>query len=303
MSRDTSSFDRALFERLGRSDTFATYRDAFRTATGLPLLLVGTTPEEWCIGGGTPHRSPFCERLGACLTSCGGCIESNRRLLETAAAGGPTSRPCFAGMSASAVPVRAGARLVGFLKTGQVFTRTPAEESFAALAAKLRDHGVRAEDVASLREAYFQTQRIEPERYTSMITLLTAFAEQLGKLAEKLPVEDAGGSDAVARAKRHVEAELTKPLPLAEVARAAGLSPSQFCRVFKEETGITLVDYINRRRIEAAKRLLIKPGMRVSEVGFAVGYQSVSQFNRCFVQLTGRTPTRYREEELAALAA
>ncbi len=304
MAHDLLSFGRHLFERLATSEIQATYQDAFRAATGLPLLLVDSNPHAWCVGSGSSQRSPFCQKLALCLNACRGCIETNRLLMERAAVAGPTSCHCFAGMAATAVPVRAGDVLVGFLKTGQVFTNVPEPQLFEEIAGTLSGQGLRSEEISALRQAYFQTQSIEPERYQSMVILLTAFAEQLGKHAEKLLAEEGGdGHEAVARAKRHIELHMSQPLPLPEVANVSGLSTSQFCRVFKQTTGLSLVDYVNRRRVEAAKRLLLKPGARISEVAFQTSYQSISQFNRCFRQLTGRTPSRYRQEELAALAA
>jgi AraC-like DNA-binding protein len=64
--------------------------------------------------------------------------------------------------------------------------------------------------------------------------------------------------------------------------------------LFKDSTGLTLTDYINRCRIDWAKRELLRPEIRVSEVAFNVGYQSLSQFNRSFVRIAGVTPTKFR---------
>jgi AraC-like DNA-binding protein len=137
-----------------------------------------------------------------------------------------------------------------------------------------------------------------------MVTLLATFAQQLGRHAESLAVIQSGSEPAaISKAKKFIDASLEDPLPLALVARQAGLSESHFCRVFKEVTGLTLTDYVNRQRIEWAKRELLKPDARVSEIAFKVGYQSLSQFNRSFARLTGRSPTRFRREELAALAS
>lgn len=57
---------------------------------------------------------------------------------------------------------------------------------------------------------------------------------------------------------------------------------------------MTLTEYVNRRRVEWAKRKLINPNTRVTEVAFDVGFQSVSQFNRSFLKYAGVSPTRYR---------
>jgi len=67
-----------------------------------------------------------------------------------------------------------------------------------------------------------------------------------------------------------------------------------FCKMFKA-TGINFTDYLSRVRIEKAKNLLLNPNTRVSEVAYAVGFQSLTHFNRMFHKLAGRSPTEYRE--------
>lgn len=304
MTHDPNVFEHALFEKLRRSELFVTYQNAFRSATGLPLRLVDNDTGAWCLDEESTNRSPFCEKLNLCKTSCTACISVNQLLMSEAAVSGPTTCHCFAGMSASAVPIKAENKVLGFLKTGQVFHTVPDEATFDEVAKTLSRQGLSKSQAEALREAYLQTRFVEPERYQSMITLLATFAEQLGKHAEKLALISGNSDPApIVKAKKFIEQTLADPLPLPLVARQAGLSESHFCRLFKETTGLTLTDYINRRRIEWAKRELLKPEVRVSEIAFQIGYQSLSQFNRSFARFTGNSPTNFRREELARAAS
>lgn len=304
MSQDPKDYDHALFESLQNSELFATYQNAFCTATGLPLRLVGADVSEWCLDDAKQNRNEFCEVLNVCKSACSACIVTNQRLMEESALQGPTSCHCFAGLTATAVPVRCSSRLIGFLKTGQVFTQVPAPNIFKQVSKTLARQGLNAEEVEKLRTAYEQTRLIEPERYQSMVTLLATFADQLGQQAEKLVVVREGGEPAaITKARAFINQNLSEPLPLSLVARHAGLSESHFCRIFREGTGLTLTDYINRRRIQWAKRELLKSETRISEIAFLIGYQSLSQFNRSFSRVTGRSPSRFRSEELTSLAS
>jgi len=66
---------------------------------------------------------------------------------------------------------------------------------------------------------------------------------------------------------------------------------------------LTLTDYVNRCRIDWAKRELLKPEARISEIAFMIGYQSLSQFNRSFARIVGQSPTHYRRELLERAAS
>jgi AraC-like DNA-binding protein len=66
--------------------------------------------------------------------------------------------------------------------------------------------------------------------------------------------------------------------------------------MFKKATGMTFTDYLGRVRVEKAKNLLLNPHLRVSEIAYAVGFQSLTHFNRVFRALTGQSPTDFREK-------
>jgi AraC-like DNA-binding protein len=231
-------------------------------------------------------------------------LETNRRLMEEAEVNGPTTCHCFAGLCATAVPIKMGASVIGFLKTGQVFSQTPTEEQFDVLLGAIGRKTLNQKARGALKTAYMQTRFVEPQRYQSMVTLLQSFGEQLSEHADSLTIIEEGSEPAaIAKARKYIHENLDQPLPLGQVARQAGLSESHFCRLFKDSAGLTLTDYVNRCRIDWAKRELLKPEARISEIAFLVGYQSLSQFNRSFVRIVGTSPTLYRRERLERAAS
>ena len=64
---------------------------------------------------------------------------------------------------------------------------------------------------------------------------------------------------------------------------------------------MTFVDYLSRVRVEKAKNLLQNPGLRVSEIAYDVGFESLSQFNRAFKRITGLTPSYFRKDLMRAI--
>ena len=81
-----------------------------------------------------------------------------------------------------------------------------------------------------------------------------------------------------------------------DVARAAGVSRSHLCRIFKRVTGLSLNRFLTRRRLQAAKVMLRDPGTAIQQVASTVGYHDPSHFNRVFRRWEGQSPSRYRRQ-------
>ena len=96
------------------------------------------------------------------------------------------------------------------------------------------------------------------------------------------------------KARNFISEHSGEELSLTQVAKAVNISPNYLSEKFKQVTGIKFVDHVAHTRFEKARILLHDVGLRVSEVAFAVGFQSLSQFNRVFKRLAGTSPTQYR---------
>ncbi len=96
------------------------------------------------------------------------------------------------------------------------------------------------------------------------------------------------------KARRFIEEHATEQLSLRKVAKAVGINPTHLSEKFKQVTGKKFVDYIARIRFETAAKLLEDLDLRISEIAFAVGFQSLSQFNRVFKKLAGKSPSEWR---------
>jgi AraC family transcriptional regulator len=101
--------------------------------------------------------------------------------------------------------------------------------------------------------------------------------------------------DAVKQAIRVMYQRFDEPLSLQEMADAALFSPDHFNRVFQRVTGITPCHFLCAIRLQAALRLLLTTQRSVTEVCFAVGYNSLGTFTSRFTQLVGLPPTQLRE--------
>lgn len=84
-------------------------------------------------------------------------------------------------------------------------------------------------------------------------------------------------------------------LNVSMVGEAFSMTPSYVSKLFKDHTGESLLDYINKTRLEQAKLLLTGEKYTVSEIAMMVGYNDVNTFHRIFKKFEGITPGRYRE--------
>lgn len=283
-----------IIEQIHHSELYQNYQRVFVEITGLPLRLASADGRTMTVCE-HHHRNSFCDMLSRQNQACEACLRVRQNLtlfgeLE------PHTSTCLAGLCESCVPIRTGGKTIGYLLTGEITTGRPTQARFAKILDRLRESGVEF-DEPHLRRAYFSTRIMSHKHYRSILELLNIFAGHLALIAEQLLLRgENSGTPGINRAREFIHQHLTEPLDLKHVAESANLSSCYFCKKFKESTGMTFTSYVARTRVEAAKKLLANPQVRVSEVAFEVGFQSLTHFNRVFKEISGLSPTRYREE-------
>jgi len=98
----------------------------------------------------------------------------------------------------------------------------------------------------------------------------------------------------ITMAKQFIRDRHTERLSLGQVAAAVHTSMFYLCKLFKKAIGITFTEFVSRTRIEQSKNLLLNPNLRVSEIAYTTGFQSLTHFNRIFKKMVGESPTLYR---------
>ena len=112
--------------------------------------------------------------------------------------------------------------------------------------------------------------------------------------ANQTPPTKAAGHALTQTAKAYVEAHSEEKFALQAVADALFVNSSYLLRVFKANTGHTLLWYHNHVRCERAKALLRLRDRSISQVGEQVGFVSPAHFSHVFKKMTGMTPSDYR---------
>jgi len=285
--------DRQVMTQLQESPIFREYQQAFEATTDLPLVLRHAGSFQAPLAA-SKKINPFCALMATSNRSCAACLQLQQKV-EDSATVEPTTMECFAGLCESAVPIRTGDKVLGYLQTGQVLLHPPTEEQFQQTTRQLDEWKLDV-DKQKLEKAYFGTRVITKAQYDSMLRLVAIFGQHLSALSNQIVIkESTAESPVISRARQYIADHQSEDLSLAQVARACNMSEFYFCKVFKKATGLTFTDYLARVRVETVKQLLLNPHTRISEAAFEAGFQSLSQFNRVFHRIEGESPTVHRE--------
>lgn len=96
-------------------------------------------------------------------------------------------------------------------------------------------------------------------------------------------------------AVNYIKNNFERDIALADIAKFVFLSPSYFTRAFKEEMGISPINYLLKIRVERAKELLVETQWKISDIALSVGFANQQRFNEIFKKYAGATPLQYRK--------
>ena len=167
--------------------------------------------------------------------------------------------------------------------------------------------------VALLNQVLAQLDRIllgRPELHRLVLAGLLSRGHDAQLLASPSYLPDPSGymSAGINKALAFLRENLTQPFTEAELASVAGQSTTAFSRAFRKHTGMSLVQYVKRLRINLACQILMSDEQaQITDICYEVGFNNLSNFNRQFRAEKGMTPSRFRllrmDNSMAAAAA
>lgn len=99
------------------------------------------------------------------------------------------------------------------------------------------------------------------------------------------------------KAMDYIAEHLSEEIRVEDIARLVGIAPSYLQRLFKQATDMTIIEYVNRLRIERSKKLLMHMEDPIVDVAIAAGFNSRQHFFRVFHSLVGMSPQQFRQEQ------
>lgn len=155
-----------------------------------------------------------------------------------------------------------------------------------------------------VNDGLLQKLRLIPERdegrqLSALLEILLELADHSGKIylsgtshfgARKSDENERKINGIINAILEHIE----NPLSINELADQANLVPQSFCRWFRQQTGQSYVQFLNKVRLENACALLKSTDYQVHDIALKSGFDNISHFNRTFKQHIGLTPTKFR---------
>jgi len=99
----------------------------------------------------------------------------------------------------------------------------------------------------------------------------------------------------IQKAMDYIDRNISSNITIEDICRNLHLSKYYICHLFKENTGMTIMDYIQKKRVAEAKRLLLLSDRPISQIAMDAGFNSFSVFSRVFKEMTGYSPSTFRK--------
>ena len=155
--------------------------------------------------------------------------------------------------------------------------------------------GLSPEEAYSLGDAYIQNvenAKAMDELTSISVMMYDDFIQRVHRCRS-----DPARSEAVQKCCDYIEMNLGEKIRASDLASLAGYSEYYMTRKFKAETGYFISDYVKFARIERAKLLLQSTDLSILEIAGRLGFATRSYFSQAFREVTGMTPTQFREKE------
>lgn len=152
------------------------------------------------------------------------------------------------------------------------------------------------ETLARLNKANQLGDAISIERFRLILLELMLLIYQLHQeIPIQQPTKVNKNEQYVSQILTFVDQHFNEEISYDDLGKVTHLSKSHLMKVFKESLGISISEYINRRRVYEAKRMLLSTNeVSITEIAYQVGFKQLSHFSASFKKITGHSPEKFR---------
>ena len=256
--------------------------------TGVPANILDPEGRDINLFRGPP---PFCRAINDLPEGHERCIACDQcKIRHYTAERGFQFYRCHVGICEAVMPLYDRKNPLAYLAVGCYLDDSPMEEQWEHTRSLL-DWWPGGPD--SLKEAFFQFRQYsqqEVQAYAETLEALSAYIQLKGMI---LATEQTDAQ----KLALYLDEHYMEKLSLASISRHLHIGRTKLCAIAKELSGGETLSYlIARRRIDAAKRLLLQSNMPISAVAESVGISDYNYFSKVFRSMTGTTPSTFRKK-------
>lgn len=256
----------------------------FYTVTGMEISLLN--PRFHTVSVKRSREGSFCSYLHGAAESIDVCKASDKeRLSEVEESGRATVYTCPAGITEAILPVVRGEVIIAYLICSMGIRESDREKVL-----QLAERVAPRLDTKELCRVIDGVRVLTDREIDAHLGMLRLLAEHIG--ADKTLTDD---EESIGKlVKYYVRNNLDKKLTLADIALDLHCSTVTLTEHFKEEFGITIMEYVTRKRMDLAEKLLITTDEPLREIAALTGFSDVEYFSRTFKKHHGTSPAAWR---------
>jgi len=256
------------------------------TATGMEITILALDAEELLTY--PRHKGAFCSRVQTCARGAKRCRRSITDACgSTRMEAADSVATCHAGLTTAVTPIFDGTADIGYLWLGPcVKAETPAPEAWE----QARCGCGPCPDFSAMEQAFYALPRVTGEQLSAYMYLMKAFAVFI---AQQGTIKRNYRADFV-RVQEYIDFNLAQDLSAAALCAALYVSRNTLFRIIRDETGLSLGQYVQKRRLAYANQLLRTTDHAILEIAGECGISDFNYFSRLFKKEYGLTPRDYR---------
>lgn len=240
-------------------------------------------------GGGV--RGQFCTLLHNCGKGLDLCVQSDNEAFRRARESGKTiCYRCPFGLVEAVAPILRGGKVLGYAMLGKAVEDLPGRDAEIARALCERYPGI--EKLFPVEERIAEMPHLCREALDDSLRLLGMFAATVAERELSVPV----GVTFAETVRRYLDRNLEKRLTLPELGVRFHCSTVTLNAHFRRAYGVTVLHYLNEKRMALAGKLLRQTDMTVTEISERCGFSDADYFSRAFRRRNGRSPQAWRQD-------
>lgn len=257
----------------------------FYNSTGINMALMKSDFSYVCEDRRHWEQNRYCKAIQNTTDGKSMCLKSDIKLLEKCRdAKKIQTHICPAGLVDVAIPILYDGEILGYIMLGQM----KPDEPFAEFENYISKLGL---DVIEMNEYYTSIPSFDSDKIKSVSNIASMFVKYI--LLENLlkPSLDYKTQNVVS----YIDQNLDKNLSIQTISKNVNISKSVLYRLFHNEFGCTVSEYINKKRVEKSITLLTETDLPIEEISQMVGFSSISYYGQIFKKIKNTTPLKYRK--------